>query len=100
MNLIEDKLRIVIDNTNVATADRARYIMPAKNAGFKITGYYFIPDVHGCITRNRGRIEGRVPDIAIFTANKRLEAPRIDEGYDELYEVRLVNNDFIVTSME
>jgi len=77
-----------VDNTNPTAADRARYIMPAKEAGWRIIGYYVTSGVAECLERNSAR-EGkaRVPDIAIYATAKKLEIPDYDEGYDELYTV-------------
>ncbi len=79
----------VVDNTNVRAADRARYIAPARAAGFRVTGYYFVPDAPGSIARNRAR-EGKraVPVPGVLGTLKRLEPPRLDEGFDALYLVR------------
>ena len=35
------KTRFVVDNTNLARQERARYIRPAKAAGFTVVGYFF-----------------------------------------------------------
>jgi predicted ABC-type ATPase len=45
----------VADNTNLTAADRARYIGPARAAGFVVVGYYFQSRVHEAIERNRSR---------------------------------------------
>lgn len=77
-----------VDNTNPTAAERARYIIPAKEAGWRIIGYYITAGVSECLKRNSGR-EGkaRVPDVAIYSTAKKLEIPSYDEGYDELYTV-------------
>ena len=60
--------RFVVDNANATAAERARYILPSRAAGFRVIGYFFEP--------------GRKP------ANlKRLEPPKRSEGFDELYRV-------------
>lgn len=81
---------LVIDNTNVTAAGRARYILPARAAGFRVAGYFFDPDPQGCLRRNNQR-EGRrrVPPAGLFGTLKRLERPRLAEGFDELHLVRL-----------
>lgn len=82
--------RVVIDNTNVTAAGRARYILPARAAGFRVAGYFFEPDAKGSLERNNRR-EGklRVPPAALFGTLKRLERPAPEEGFDELFLVRL-----------
>lgn len=99
---IEGKTRFVVENTNVTRDERARYIVPARNAGFRITGYYFESRVADAIARNRTRPEiDRVPNVGIYSANKRLQLPSRAEGFDELYVVRLVpENTFAVENWQ
>lgn len=82
---------VVIDNTNPTRAERAPYIAAAKAARARVVGYYFDTDVRDAITRNRLR-EGKraIPVPGIYGTRKRLEAPTLDEGFDELYRVRIV----------
>jgi predicted kinase len=87
---IETKQRFVVDNTNPTQAERARYIVPAKDAGFSIIGYYFQSRVSDCISRNNDRQETRrIPAIGIYATAKKLQIPTISEGFDALYYVRI-----------
>ena len=87
---LDGRTRFVVENTNVTRDERARYIVPARNAGFRIIGYFFESRIADAIARNRARPEvDRVPDVAIFSASKRLELPSRAEGFDELHFVRL-----------
>lgn len=81
---------VVVDNTNTTRDVRAPLLRLARQAGAEIVGYVFRTDVGDALRRNRSR-EGRdrVPDVAVFTARKRLEPPAYDEGFDRLYEVTL-----------
>jgi len=81
---------LVVDNTNVTGAERARYIPLAKAAGFRVVGYFFVPDPRGSRERNDRR-EGkrRVPPAGLFGTLKRLEPPRAAEGFDALFAVSL-----------
>lgn len=82
--------RFVIDNTNATAADRARYIAPSRNAGFRVIGYFFEPDAKRAFERNKGRPEAeRIPPAGLFGTLKRLERPSLAEGFDELYRVSL-----------
>ncbi|HEX5724845.1 MAG TPA: AAA family ATPase [Longimicrobiaceae bacterium] len=80
----------VVDNTNVTAAERARYVAPARLAGFRVVGYFFRPDPRGSIRRNRERAQagGRsVPVPGVLGAAKRLEEPALEEGFDVIHEV-------------
>ena len=80
-----------VDNTNPTRADRARYIPQAREAGYRIIGYWIQTPTDACLQRNAGR-EGkaRVPDVAIYATSRKFEEPDYDEGFDELY---FVSND-------
>jgi predicted kinase len=85
---------LVVDNTNATAAVRAPIIQAARARGARVIGYYFPTDAGAALRRNRAR-EGRerVPDVAIFTVRKRLEPPSREEGFDELFEVRLLEDE-------
>ena len=92
------KQPFVVDNTNVLAAERARYIEPAREAGFRVVGYFFPPDVRASIARNKQR-KGRevIPVPGIVGMAKRLQEPQASEGFDRLYVVRLTEgNEFVV----
>lgn len=84
------KQPFVIDNTNPTAEERARYVAAARAAGFRVIGYFFRTETRAAIARNRLR-EGRavVPIPGILGTYKKLEEPRREEGFDELYEVRV-----------
>ena len=81
---------VVVDNTNTRRADRADLLALARAAGATAALYHFGAPLAECLARNRKR-EGkaRVPDVALFVAQKRLEPPADDEGFDARYEVSL-----------
>jgi len=73
---------------------RAPLIRTARAHGARVIGYYFPTDAGAALRRNRARGgRDRVPDVAIFTVRKRLEPPSRDEGFDELFEVRLLEDE-------
>jgi predicted kinase len=79
---------VVVDNTSPTVADRAEVIRIARELGARVVGYYFAATTRESIGRNRGREgQARVPDVAIFTAAKRMVVPTRDEGFDELMRV-------------
>jgi predicted kinase len=93
---------VVIDNTNPALADRAEVIVVARQRGARVVGYYFAASTRDSIGRNRGRQgAARVPDVAIFTAAKRLVVPTREEGFDELWRVAIrPDGGFEVTAID
>lgn len=95
---LETQQRFVVDNTNPTPADRARYIPMARDAGFRVVGYYVESVVKDAIRRNAARPKVRqVPPAAIAGTAARLVLPTLDEGFDELYTVRMgADQTFIV----
>jgi predicted kinase len=95
---IATQQRFVIDNTNLTRADRQVFIEAARQAGFRVIGYYFRSRVEDCLRRNAGRPAGQqVPERGILGAASRLQIPGRDEGFDELYYVRIdEGNGFVV----
>ena len=88
---LADGRSFAVDNTNPTRADRERYIPKAREAGYRIIGYWMQTEQDICLQRNALR-EGkaRVPDVAIYATSRKFEAPDYDEGFDELY---IVSND-------
>ena len=84
------KQPFVVDNTNVLEAQRARFIAPAKAAGFRVIGYFFDCDPREAFRRNNARPARQVvPPAGVFGTFKRLQPPRLAEGFDELWIVRI-----------
>ena len=90
--LIEEALAagksVVVDNTNPSREVRAPLIAIARRHGARCIAYYFDCSVQIALARNRRR-EGkaRVPDVAIFVTSKKMKAPAVDEGFDEVHVV-------------
>src|SRR6478672_2312282 len=61
---LETRMPFVVDNTNPTAADRARYLAPAREAGFEVVGYLVEVDFALAGARNAGR-ERRVPDSGL-----------------------------------
>lgn len=86
---LASRQRFVVDNTNPTREERARYIEAARDAGFRVIGYFFEPEPELSWQRNQGRDEKRrVPPAGLFGTLKRLERPEMEEGFDALYRVR------------
>ncbi len=78
----------VVDNTNVRAAQRAFYIAAAKQAGFRVKGYFLESPLSDALRRNAGRSgKALIPVPGVIGTFKRLERPSLAEGFDELYVV-------------
>lgn len=87
---IEAKQPWVVDNTNPTREDRLGYIQQARNAGFRVRGYYFASQIEQCKARNRGRsLERIVPLAGLLGTYGKLQLPNWSEGFDELYYVSI-----------
>ena len=84
---------VVVDNTSPTVADRAEVIGAARQLGARVVGYYFAATTREAIGRNSGRAgKARVPNVAIFTAAKRMVVPTKEEGFDELWRVAILSD--------
>lgn len=95
---IKSMQSFVVDNTNPTAADRKKYIDLAKTAGYKVIGYYFMTSIGEAILRNEKR-EGKehIPLAGIRSTLAKLQPPALDEGFDELFCVRIdKENKFII----
>ena len=95
---IETRQPFVVDNTNATRAERQVYIEAARQAGFRVIGYYFQSRVEDCKRRNEQRpAEERIPVRGILGTSARMELPSRKEGFDELFYVRIDEaNRFVV----
>jgi predicted kinase len=85
----------VIDNTNVTIEARAHYLRLAKAAGFRCVLYFFETTTRDAIGRNSGRPPNqRVPNLAILGSYKKQQPPTKEEGFDEIYKVRVTEGRF------
>ena len=90
---LASKTQMVIDNTNPTKADRARYIQRAKDAGFEVISYYFETDLESTLERNSHRIgKANIPEVGVRATYKKLEIPSLDEGFDEIFKVKILGN--------
>ena len=87
---IEAGQSFVVDNTNPSVEERARYIEPARSGGFRVLGYYFRVHPKEALHRNARRSgKARIPEKGILGTHKRLRVPSLEEGFSELYGVRI-----------
>ena len=92
---LETNQRVAVDNTNPTRGERAKYIGPARDLGFPVIGYYFSSRLSECLKRNLERRES-VPEVAILSTAAKLELPAREEGFDELWYVRMSDGRFVV----
>ena len=86
----------VVENTNPTVASRKHYIEVAKNACFRVIGYFFVPDIKASLERNARRSgKEKIPVPGIYRTNKILEPPSYAESFDELFTVRIEAEEFI-----
>ena len=79
---------VVVDNTNATAAQRKRYVQLARAANFRPVLYFFDVSTRVAVARNATR-EGknRVPNVAIFGTQKKLQRPTAAEGFDGIFRV-------------
>lgn len=84
---------VVIDNTNPTIAERAPLIAIARAQRARVIGYFFDVTTRAAVARNANRTgRSKVPNVAIFTVAKRLEAPTLAEGFDQLFRVAIAED--------
>lgn len=87
---IKAKQSFVIDNTNPTPESRENYVKMAKNNGFRVLAYYFDIEYETALDRNNKRTgKEKIPEIALVSTSKKMQIPRYDEGFDEIYTVFL-----------
>ena len=95
---INRKENIIIDNTNPTASDRKKYIEAGKASQYRIIGYFMQSRLQECIERNDSRQgKEKIPSIAIACTSNKLEMPGYEEGFDELYFVKITDEGFSVS---
>lgn len=91
---------VVVDNTNPAVADRQPLVALARRHGAAAVAYFFDTDFETCLRRNAGR-SGKelVAYVGLVDVARRLQPPRLDEGFDEVWLVRADSGRFAVTPL-
>lgn len=79
---------VICDATNVTISKRASFLSKECCGVIKDVRKIAIwvkRDVQICIEQNSQRTgNAKVPNVAIYTSNKRFEEPTLDEGFDEI----------------
>ncbi len=95
---INRKENIIIDNTNPTASDRKKYIEAGKASQYRIIGYFMQSRLQECIERNDSRQgKEKIPSIAIACTSNKLEMPGYEEGFNELYFVKITDAGFSVS---
>ena len=89
----------VVDNTNPKAVDRAKYVEAARAKGFRVVVYFFDVPLRDAMQRNNQRkLRQKIPPVAVAGTHKKLEPPSKDEGFDQVFTVRVAEpNGFVVT---
>jgi predicted kinase len=81
---LDTRMPFVVDNTNPTVAERARYVKPARAAGFKLVAY--LVEVDHTVAAGRNAVRARtVPAAGLRDVAKRLIRPTPEEGFDEVF---------------
>ncbi len=90
----------VVDNTNATAEHRARYVIPARQHGFRIVAYFFDVDLRDAMRRNGQRPGAKnIPAVGVAATFRKLQPPAQAEGFDEILTVHVREpNQFLVTS--
>ncbi|HYO10748.1 MAG TPA: AAA family ATPase [Tepidisphaeraceae bacterium] len=82
------KQPLVVDNTNTTAAARAPYEQLARAAKFRAVLYFFEVTTRVAVARNAARTgKAKVPSVAIFAGQKKLQTPTRAEGFDAVFRV-------------
>lgn len=97
---LQGRQAFVIDNTNPLPGDRARYIAPARAAGFRVVVYFFETSLRDAIRRNNQRGgKKKVPVPGVAATFRKLQVPKQEENIDAVYVVKISHeNRFVVTT--
>lgn len=94
---LETQQAFVVDNTNPAIEDRAKYINAAKARKYQVVGYYFKSKLNEALERNSQRLgKENIPEVGIRGTYNKLRLPSLEEGFDRLYFVEIDNCTFVV----
>ncbi|WES97752.1 AAA family ATPase [Chryseobacterium arthrosphaerae] len=91
--------KMVIDNTNVSRENRRKYIQLAIQNKYSIVGYFFESDIRDCLERNKNRKDS-INETGIKAKYKELELPSLEEGFDQIIKVKIINNQFKISDYE
>ncbi len=88
-------MSFVVDNTNITKDLRRRYIQFSCSIGIPVIGYYFKTNIERSLKWNNNRLGKEcIPEIGVLGTYKKLEIPSIEEGFNKLFYVDIIDNAF------
>lgn len=97
---LQTRQPFVVDKVNATRADRAPYVQAALSAGYRTVAYWLDVRPNEAIARNAARSgRGRIPVPAILGIYKRLQVPRQDEGFADVWRVEVLSDEFVVAPL-
>lgn len=97
---LQVRQKFVVDNTNPGRKDRARYFELAADHCVKPIAYFFDTTLRAALSRNAKRDEEqRIPDKGVRATFGKIEPPSYDEGFDEIFRVRIRGRGFEVSRL-
>jgi predicted kinase len=82
-HLLQEKKKLLIDNTHVSRESRKHYVAMARQAGKSIGAIFLDTAVITCLERNRGRADA-IPERVISRLAAEKELPETSEGFKEV----------------
>lgn len=94
---LQAKQSFVVDNTNPTITARQKYIQQAKQAHFKTIAYYFDVGFEEALARNNLR-DGKacISEAGLKSVLKVMQKPTFDEGFDEIFWVKVSDQHFMI----
>ena len=94
---LSTQTKFVVDNTNPTKEERSKYITKARDNKYEVIGYYFSSNLKAALERNNLRTgKEKIPKVGIKACYNKLQLPVFEEGFDQLYFVRIENGNFVV----
>lgn len=78
---------VILDTTNLRVNVRAKILQGVADIPCRKVAVYMDTPLEECIRRNANR-ECCLPDFVIESAHRSLQPPTLDEGWDEIMEVK------------
>ena len=82
-HLLQEKQKVLVDNTSISRDSRKAYLTLAHQAGKSIGAIFIDTPVIKCMERNRSR-EDSVPERIISNLRAEMELPDVSEGYKDV----------------